>query len=481
MKIIDVKFGTTDAETELIRTPEIFDNSFFDPDNNIKELLDGYKFIISGRKGDGKSAYLARMKRLSESNDLLEVITETLENLNSKSFDKFTDEDLAGGKRYVPMWKCIFLIELIKFIENRNFNIQVDNYRAIVDALGRIGLLDGASLEDTVVRLETSDFSISLNNWVTYGHHKEKKVVLRGAKDISNTLLKTLENIYLSDIKFRMIFDGLDDILRSKNFSLDIITGLIRAASETNNFFSKKTFKFKAIVLVRKDILDKCRDPDISKIKTASQINLSWKIEGDPFLSNLSKLILARFNAEELEYYDFKALWSDYFPQDIDGKNSLSYMLENTLYKPRDILMFFAITQSAIKLSNKKINQMEFKGILKKYSENYFYPYMMDELTGFLPDEAINELRTIISKMGIRRFTCNQFANEMSLHSEFDGIKAEYILKLLFERGYIGQYRNRPNHPKEEFCFQVHINPEEVYDPEDGCFIHTGLLRAFGI
>ena len=81
----------------------------------------------------------------------------------------------------------------------------------------------------------------------------------------------------------------------------------------------------------------------------------------------------------------------------------------------------------------------------------------------------------------MRRFSCNLFANEMKLHSVFDGIKAEDVLKLLFERGYIGQYRSRPNHPKEEFCFQVHINPEEVYDPDDDCFIHTGLLRALGI
>lgn len=481
MKICNVTFGTTDAETELIRTPEIFDNCFFDPDNNIEELIDGYRFVVSGRKGDGKSAYLAKMIRLSETDGLLEVITENLENLNSKSFDRFTDEDLAGGKRYVPMWKCIFLIELVKFIENRNFNVQVNNYRSIVDALERIGLIDGTSLEDTITKLESADFSISVNNWITYGRHRENQVVLKGARDISNTLIKTLDSIYLSDIKFRMIFDGLDDILRSKKFNVDIITGLIRAASEINNHFSNKTLKFKTIVLIRKDILDKCRDPDISKVKTASQISLSWKVEGDPFSSNLSKLILARFNANEPMYSDFKTLWLDYFPQSIDGKNSLTYMLENTLYKPRDILMFFAIAQKVIKSNGDRVDQVQFKSILKKYSEDYFYPYMMDELTGFLIDDAITELRIIISKIGMRRFSCNLFANEMKLHSVFDGIKAEDVLKLLFERGYIGQYRSRPNHPKEEFCFQVHINPEEVYDPDDDCFIHTGLLRALGI
>lgn len=354
MGISSVIFGTTDAETELIRTPQIFDYSFFDPNNNINELLNGYKFIITGRKGDGKSAYLAKMLRLSEVDDSLEVISENLESVNSKFFNKFTDEDLSGGKRYVPMWKCIILIELVKFIENRGFAVQTNNYRAVVDALGRMGLLDGTSLEETMAKLDATDFSISLNNWITYGHHKEKIVVLRGANDISNTLRKELSNIYLSNIRFRMAFDGLDDILRSKEFNADIITGLIRASDEINNFFSKKTLHFKTIVLIRKDILDKCRDPDISKIKTASQINLSWKIDGDPYTSNLCQLILARFNRGNSNDDDFQALWVKYFPVEIDGKDSLAYMLENTLFKPREIYLHsFLLLNKSLVLTKK--------------------------------------------------------------------------------------------------------------------------------
>lgn len=119
--------------------------------------------------------------------------------------------------------------------------------------------------------------------------------------------------------------------------------------------------------------------------------------------------------------------------------------------------------------------------VLKKYSEDYFYPYMLDELTGFLPDSAINELRSVISKMGMRRFSRNLFESEMKKHSAFNNIIAEDVLKLLFERGYIGQYRKRPEHPKEEFLFQVHINPDEIYERDDDCLIHRGLLRAIGI
>ena len=38
MSFKDIEFGTTDAETELVRTPLIFDKSFFDPHSYLSEI-----------------------------------------------------------------------------------------------------------------------------------------------------------------------------------------------------------------------------------------------------------------------------------------------------------------------------------------------------------------------------------------------------------------------------------------------------------
>lgn len=480
MRIYDVEFGSSDAETELIRSPQIFDKAFFDPHNYIDELVNGYKFIVSGRKGDGKSAYLAKLKRLAEEEDSLETIGISLERLNSKFFEKFTDQDLVGGKRYVPMWKCILLLELVKYIESRGFQIQRPNYVSLVEALNKMGLLHGDSVEETITKLDATDISISVCDWVSYGRHLEKEVVIRGANQIYTVLAEELRCAYIGNKKFRMVIDGLDDILRSKEFSIEIITGLLRAANEINNFFSKKALDFKIIILIRSDILDKCRDPDISKIKFASQVNLSWKPSSTPYDSDLAKLILARFQMQE-NCKSFYEIWITYFPSQVDEKDSLSYMLENTLYKPRDLLMFFSFAKEMIGADNRHLDEYEFKQLLKKYSEDYFVIHMQDELTGFLPDEAINELQSVISKIGSRRFSYKIFAEEMSKHEEFGDVLPENVLKLLFERGYIGQYRKRPDHPKEEFLFQTHINPSERYEKEDDCLLHRGLTRAFGV
>ena len=481
MGLYNVKFGTTDADTELIRTPEIFNNAFFDPNHHIEELINGFKFIVTGRKGDGKSAYYAKMKCLAEIDDSLETIGVSLEKLNSGFFEKFTDRDLNGGKRYVPMWRCIILLELVKYIEKRGFQVQRQNYISLVDALGRIGLLTGESIEETIIKLDSTDIAISVNNWISYGNHREKERVIRGANDVYSVFLNELSDIYLGGTKFRMVFDGLDDILRTKDFSIDIITGLIRAANEINNVFSGKTLNFKVIVLIRSDIFDMCRDPDISKIRFASSINLSWQIGPDPYSSDLAKIILARFDMEGPSFDSFSSLWHAYFPNDIDGKDALLYMLENTLYKPRDMLMFFSMAQKMIGPHDRRLCEYEFKVLLNNYSEEYFMIHMQDELTGFLPDIAINELQTVVSRIGNRRFSFDVFEKEMKKHREFSDVSAEAVLKMMFERGYIGQYRKRPGHPKEEFFFQIHINPRERYQKEDDCQIHRGLVRAFGI
>ena len=480
MAFYNVAFGTSDAETELIRSPQIFDRAFFDPHNHIDELVNGYKFIVSGRKGDGKSAYLAKLKRLADEEDSLETIGISLERLNSKFFEKFTDQDLVGGKRYVPMWKCILLLELVKHFENRGFQIQRANYVSLVEALNRMGLLRGDSIEETITKLDATDISINVRDWISYGRHTEKEVIFRGANQIYNILSDELKSAYLGNKKFRMVLDGLDDILRNKDFSIEIITGLLRAANEINNFFNRKTLNFKIIILIRSDILDKCRDPDISKIKVASEINLSWKPGSSNYDSDLAKLVLARFQMQG-DTRTFWEVWTQYFPYQIDEKDSLAYMLDNTLFKPRDMLMFFSLAQKMLGKSERKLSEYEFKILLQQYSEKYFVIHMQDELTGFLLDEAINELQPVISKIGSRRFTYDAFAEEISQHREFDGIRADEVLKLLFERGYVGQYRKRPDHPKEEFLFQTHINPNAKYEKDDDCCLHRGLIRAFGV
>ena len=67
-----------------------------------------------------------------------------------------------------------------------------------------------------------------------------------------------------------MIIDGLDDVLRLEDFSLDIVTGLLRAISHINKSFSIAEVRVKVVLLMRTDIYELCRDPDLNKIVNAN-------------------------------------------------------------------------------------------------------------------------------------------------------------------------------------------------------------------
>ena len=47
----DYIFGDADAETEFRNKKEIFEKAFYDPKNIVDKLINGYQFMLIGRKG----------------------------------------------------------------------------------------------------------------------------------------------------------------------------------------------------------------------------------------------------------------------------------------------------------------------------------------------------------------------------------------------------------------------------------------------
>lgn len=80
-----INFGESDADTEALRTPLDFNEVFFDPNNYLEELMRGYRYIVRGRKGDGKTAYGAKIKLLTEKTEDY-AFKRSLLNFNNTTF-----------------------------------------------------------------------------------------------------------------------------------------------------------------------------------------------------------------------------------------------------------------------------------------------------------------------------------------------------------------------------------------------------------
>lgn len=100
----NVFFGYADAATEAERNPSGFQKAFYDPNNYVQELVCGDKFLLRGRKGDGKTAYSEQIK-LTEGDLNIHAYPKSLNNFNDQVFSQIKTVRNLGGNPYITFWK----------------------------------------------------------------------------------------------------------------------------------------------------------------------------------------------------------------------------------------------------------------------------------------------------------------------------------------------------------------------------------------
>lgn len=477
----DVYFGCAAAENEAAQNPKVFKKVFFDPHEYLKELIHGHKFLLHGRKGDGKTAYASQIELTKEENNIC-VCPRSLNNFNNAMFEKLNTYQNFGGNPYISLWKCILMIESVGMIDSYEPNIQNKDFIEVAEILQRHGLLmKGNDISTTVTRLVEKDFILNIKDIFQHSRKYSTESALCGPEQIYSFISMSIKSTYLPK-KFILIIDGLDDILLDNSaFRADIIVGLIRAVDELNREFNTQaavrngTIAIKVNVLIRDDILKLCRDPNISKIVRDLGIKLSWSIsQDDPYHSDLIQLVSKRIGEVTGEENSFQTMWNEIFPRTIDGKDSLSYILENMIYRPRDILQFFVEAQKVF-IPGEMLTASKIRTALRKYSEEYFVQAMVDEMTGFFPNEAVSCLSDILARMEDRYFHLEEFTAECASYPEFENVNPRLVLEKLFNAGYLGQHRPRPEKDYTVFSYR---NSKESFRAEHECILHRGLMRA---
>lgn len=475
--IKDIDFGFADAAVEMERNPQNFSQSFFDPNHYLQELTTGNRFIICGKKGDGKTAYAMKLQDLQQTYPNIKVYNRSLNNFNNKTFSEIKTYNDLGGNPYISFWKCVLMIETVRMLNEFRPDIQAEKYIDIFDALNSEGFLERQSdISITVSRLIETETSINLR---ILGHGKKRGYtkVLQGAEQIYSVIRNAIADLYF-DEKFYFVIDGLDDILQNTEFRQEIITGLLRAADEINRIMNKKTLSLKIVILIRTDVLDICRDPNLSKIVRDSAIKLSWRIDGNTFDSDLLQLVKKRFEVGWKIEIDMEQVWNQIFPAYMhDGKLSIDYVLENIIYRPRDILQLLTEVQKECK-NDDGLTEEQVQAVLYNFSEEYFRAAMLDELTGFFPNEAVTALPEILSQLGNKYFYAADFYKACESRIEFQNVNPKDILEKLFKDGYIGQHRKRDG---REFTVFRYRNNRENFDEKDECIIHRGLQRTLTV
>lgn len=382
-----------------------------------------------------------------------------------------------GNNKYSLPWKIILLTNICKIFYDEFEITEDEEFNKVIKILKEMNLFLDISFNNKIksvknlkggVHLKAIDASIE-------AQVGDKPIDYIDRLSIMIKLVNdALSNLELNNRRLIFILDGLDDLLRIKKEQSVILSSLIRSIDEINEFFVQKEHLTKIILLIREDMLNKLVDTDLNKIIRDSAILINWTTTP----TDLKKLVDLRFIYSGSKRKE--ECWLDILPNKMKNKSSWDYLIQNTLYKPRDLLQFFSVLQNLFP-DKEKINDSEFKKAIKIYSTNYFIEEMKNELAGFIQDKYIKLLTPVFSRIGNVEFSESKFFSEFENiinEEKFNLIDARNILFNLFENSYIGQI-DFSNGKKNVFF--KYRNPNAHFDNNLAFILHSGILRGLNI
>jgi len=482
MFLKDYQFGFADATKEYSRIPELFECAFCDPRNIAEKLLHSYEFLLIGRKGVGKSAYCSKIQSLADGSDCLFAVPMNFNDFEFSTFAKTgIDSEVVGTQKYKTSWDFLLLISVYKFLFNTLQMTESKEVNNIVFLLDNLGFQLESGIKADVTKLtkikigaEVAKFDIEFER----EFKTTPKSFLERISLVNEKMLINLCNVELNGREVVIIIDGFDDILRYKKNKMEIIASLIRSADYINEKFYSKKIDIKILILIREDLIALVTDPDLNKIIHDSSITISW----NKHLGDLKEIVNLRFSMSGIPNEQINNWWYSIFPRKIRGKDSWDYVLDYTLFKPRDVLQFMKYCQS--EYPNKEaLTLSEMQNALKIYSNRYFIEEMKNELAGFIDDELIISIPSIFRRLGGRAFgisDINRLTNEQNPGKKVSIEETKIMLMYLFEAGYIGQLISNGKERKRSVIFKYR-NPTARIDYYQQFITHQGLHSGLGV
>lgn len=354
-------FGNPEAESESNFKAKIkLDDVFVDYLNVLNEL-ETEKFIVTGRKGSGKSAIGQKILKQSKQspNNFCEYIRKSdidLEEIVQSS--KETETPIQKEQ----LFKWIILTRIIKLITQNEAVKNLPEIKILRHFLEKNrGFIDIDKYEIKEI-IKTNGFEVLIEKLMHFFQLKKtRETRLTGIKapfykliphleEVIVTVLKSHEDVFQEN-KYRIIFDDLDIEFKAENKeSVETLLNLIRITKQYNNvLFSDNEIDAKVIVLLRDDISEILvkQSADMSKIFSSYNIALTWfdfdLHKRDENLTQLKQLIDNRIRIalknENIECnsnpWDFLIAPSDHYHE-----SSFKYVVDHTFHTPRDLILF---------------------------------------------------------------------------------------------------------------------------------------------
>ncbi len=469
INIEDIYFGDRDGLHEYMKQDKdnitILENSFVNPPRvKLDELRNGSRFYIVGPKGSGKTTLLWHLKRGGLPNKSKVILFKShIRKEDRDQLDRMIDlivvEDQNSVRLeadYKAIWEWYLLKNIVRIIEPSDLLDGESTLKDIAILLEANQhkfntLYDKFNIESAKgavkINFDIGALKTEISAEILARRNIEGKVALLDLVRLVQASLPTLK--LKKSVAIRLYFDELEFFISSDGDGerdRRMIRDLLFAIYSINTLCSDAGLDICSFASVRSEILGSINTTtqELSKSISSFGVNLNWhneNTENHPVLSIFENKIRAS-EVNQCGNYS-EDVWSQYFPELVNGKDTKKYLLDSGLHRPRGVLLRLSAA-AELAYGKKKFSESDFLN-----SEERFGEMMLEEFVEEISANYDEPGREAILSL----FRGNHFAfNRESLQSRIlkmsnkdknvrkirDEIGVDNVLRLLFRIGMIG-------------------------------------------
>lgn len=483
MTLSEFNFGEYDARREFLRAPAYFMNTFINPISfQLSTLSNRRNYIIVGQKGAGKTAcqlYLENEKSNKEGylSGLISFYDDltpddyrdfaTTQKMNLIDLDQITKIELQYD--FKEVWKRILFVRIAKLLKAENFDNSFVEF-CLSSTNGTNSIIDGIKKS---LKVEIKIPLAILEAKVKFDPSK-----LGTPHELSISEFNHIaQQLLITDCKQYRLYFFVDELVISNlNTKSDeykarvcLIRDVVRSCCQLNDFCVQNDLDMHLICNLRPEIRTKLNeiDPEISKIMDGNDVFLDWN--QDSLFDILSQKVVG--GAPKNVVIDA----AQFFPRQITfgsfTQDFMAFLLNNTWYKPRDIVRFLKV-YAKVYPGHDKITEAGTKASLNEYARISAVE-LFEQISVHYTPNVIEGIRS-----GIRRRRYDN-ATELAdaLKPNIGSADAFKLVEQLYGVGIIGNIEKVSGRNKYFWSFRQ----EEHLDREMEVVVHDGLLNYFNV
>jgi len=413
-----LNFGKVDAKLEFSeanKNSSKFFDSYLIPENvQIDDFKEGRKYFISGFRGTGKTSLLRYFLYSAQSkgshrrfvlfkSDIDEDHRVSLSKQVGYDYEPTSSSKMELSQDFKSAWRWFILHKIGELI---NENISVVNNpgeaQIFLNLFGLGGKTTVSKALGIFPKLDRGSITIEGDVGLLAGkleldfESRDKSCAKISIRNLVDAAEKQLLRLVFTDSIF-LGFDELEAFFTDpEKFKRDLsmVRDLLFVVDQFNQKFRSTSSQIYLITAIRSEVLHsmKALGQEVERSVHDSGVKLSWHNASRSMNHPLLNIIRKKLNASGVISEDPLI---EIMPSVVSGETLDKYLLDNSFYKPRDIVWRLTLIQSQYPNAT-SINQQHFQDTLVSYSQQMWSEIAYELNASYSADE-VDALKMVLS------------------------------------------------------------------------------------